>query len=193
MLKTVLGSSMYDLNTVVKKIGNKIKHQLRRTNTEIKIQKIRKPTYLLMPLFRQIMGKVSQKPLRLTHERHPTLIKIAGSLTPYTNTYKGSLKLPCKHTIRDRLAANQSLTPEDFHVHWRFERHSEPLPPLDPLMFTRDPEFLRTKGPRRGRHAAVVARSGRILSDYERVDVDIEARAAAVERRAAAAIANEGG
>jgi hypothetical protein len=65
MLKTVLGSSMYDLNTVVKKIGNKIKHQRRRTNTEIKIQKIHKPTYLLMPLFRQIMGKVSQKPLRL--------------------------------------------------------------------------------------------------------------------------------
>jgi hypothetical protein len=96
MLKTVLGSSIYDLNTVVKKIGNKIKHQLRRTNIEIKIPKIRKPTYLLMPLFRQIMGEVSQNRLRLTHERHQALTKIAGSLTPYTNTYKGSLKLPCK-------------------------------------------------------------------------------------------------
>jgi hypothetical protein len=69
-----------------------------------------------------------------------------GPLPMCTGTYRGSLGIPCKHTMQRILFDNQPLDPAEFHAHWRYDRGADPLPPLDDRFFVRDPAVLRSEG-----------------------------------------------
>ncbi|CAM6019637.1 unnamed protein product [Sphagnum balticum] len=66
------------------------------------------PIKLLIPLFRDVVGKVAPQALhRMLDIRDKQIsTSVATILPPYTNTMKDSMGLPCVHVIDTYLRAN---------------------------------------------------------------------------------------
>jgi hypothetical protein len=117
------------------------------------------PIKLLIPLFRDVVGKVAHQALhRMLDIRDKQLsTSVAIAFPPCTNTMKDSMGLPCIHVIDTYLRANAgSLQVTDFHLQWHLQPIAT-LPPLDPRLQIREPDAIQP----RGRPTGVTARRAR--------------------------------
>ncbi len=110
--------------------------------------KVNLPIKLLIPLFKDVVGKVAPQALhRMLDIREKQLSTgVATALPPYTNTMKDSMGLPCVHVIDTYLRANAgSLQVTDFHLQWHLQPIAT-LPPLDPRLQIREPDAIQPRG-----------------------------------------------
>jgi hypothetical protein len=63
-------------------------------------------------------------------------------LSPYTEVFITTIRLPYVYIIRDRIKANSILLLKNFYTYWRLDRLAT-LIPLDSALFLRD--FVRIK------------------------------------------------
>jgi hypothetical protein len=78
----------------------------------------KKPSALqYLPLFQLCHGHVCHKAMLMAYEQLQSVRQAPGPLPMCTGTYRGSLGVPCKHTMQRILFDNQPLNPAEFHAH----------------------------------------------------------------------------
>jgi hypothetical protein len=74
-------------------------------------------------------------------------------VAPWCNcTIRASFGLPCYHELLEKLRFSQSLSIDDIHVHWWFNRPKDRYnpPPQDDFKDIRDPKTKQQKGRSKG-------------------------------------------
>jgi hypothetical protein len=94
--------------------------------------RIRRPVKLLIPLYRDVLGKVSSHALLKVnaiyeqylpiHPQHHTKPSIPDGCTGVT---KATIGIPCIHVIKQRYDTGRSLNTRDFHRHWQIVCENE--------------------------------------------------------------------
>jgi hypothetical protein len=150
--------STNDVVTVVNALVRTLKDQHAARKAVLERAKVNMPIKLLIPLFRNVVGKVAPQALhRMLDIRDKHLfigvttalppctntmnirdkhlfIGVITALPPCTNTMKDSTGLPCVHVIDTYLRANAGfLQVTDFHLQWHLQPIAT-LPPLDPRL-----------------------------------------------------------
>jgi hypothetical protein len=136
LIKRKLMVSTNDIVTVVNALIRTLKDQHAARKAALERAKVNLPIKLLIPLFRNVVGKVAPQALhRMLDIRNKQLSTcVATALPPYTNTMKDSMGLPCVHVIDTYLRANAGfLQVTDFHLQWHLQPIAT-LPPLDPRL-----------------------------------------------------------
>jgi len=136
LIKRKLMVSTNDIVTVVNALIRTLKDQHAARKAALERAKVNLPIKLLIPLFRNVMGKVAPQALhRMLDIRNKQLSTcVATALPPYTNTMKDFMGLPCVHVIDTYLRANAGfLQVTDFHLQWHLQPIAT-LPPLDPRL-----------------------------------------------------------
>jgi hypothetical protein len=136
--------STNDVVTIVNALVRILKDQHAARKAAFERAKVNLPIKLLIPLFRDIVGKVAPQALhRMLDILNKQLsIGVATTLPPCMNTMKGSMGLPCVHVIDTYLRANAgSLQVTDFHLQWHLQPIAT-LPPLDPYLQIREPNAI---------------------------------------------------
>jgi hypothetical protein len=169
LIKRELMVSTNDVVTVVNALVRTLKDQRAARKAALERAKVNLPIKLLIPLFRDIVGKVAPQALhRMLDIRNKQLSTgVATTLPPCTNTMKGSMGLPCVHVIDTYLHANAgSLQVTDFHLQWHLQSIAT-LPPLDPHLQIREPDAIQPRGRPTGATARRVHTTRREPSGFE--------------------------
>jgi hypothetical protein len=134
LIKRELMVSTNDVVTIVNALVHTLKDQHAAKKAALKRAKVNLPIKFLIPLFRDVVGKVAPQALhRMLDIRYKQLSTgVVTAFPPYMNTMKDSMGLPCVHVIDMYLHANTgSLQVTDFHLQWHLQPIAT-LPPLDP-------------------------------------------------------------
>jgi len=148
LIKRELMVSTNDIVTIVNALIRTLKDQHATKKAALERAKVNLPIKLMIPLFRDIVGKVAPQALhRMLDIRNKQLsIGVATALPPCTNRMKDSMGLPCVHVIDTYLCANVgSLQVTDFHLQWHLQPIAT-LPPLDPCLQIRKPDTIQPRG-----------------------------------------------
>jgi hypothetical protein len=144
LIKRKLMVSTNNIVTVVNALVRTLKDQHAARKAELERAKVNLLIKLLIPLFRDIVGKVAPQALhRMLDIRDKQLSTgVATALPPCTNTMKDSMGLPCVHVIDTYLHANAgSLQVISCHLQWHLQPIAT-LPPLDPCLQIREPDAI---------------------------------------------------
>jgi hypothetical protein len=136
LIKRELMVSTNNVVTVVNALVRTLKDQHAARKATLERAKVNLPIKLLIPLFRDVVGKVALQALHrmLDIQDKQLSTGVATALPPCTNTMKDSMGLPCVHVIDTYLRANVgSLQVIDFHLQWHLQPIAT-LPPLDPRL-----------------------------------------------------------
>jgi hypothetical protein len=148
LIKRELMVSTNDVVTVVNALIHTLKDQHAARKAAFERAKVNLPIKLLIPLFRDVVGKVAPQALhRMLDIRDKHLSTgVATALPPCTNTMKDSMGLPCIHVIDTYLRANVGfLQVTDFHLQWHLQPIAT-LPSLDPRLQLREPNVIQPRG-----------------------------------------------
>jgi len=140
--------STNDVVTIVNALVRTLKDQHAARKATLERAKVNLLIKLLIPLFRDIVGKVAPHALhRMLDIRDKQLSTgVATAFPPCTNTMKDSMGLPCIHVIDTYLRANAgSLQVTDFHLQWHLQPIATLLP-LDPRLQTQEPDAIQPRG-----------------------------------------------
>jgi hypothetical protein len=151
--------STNDVVTVVNALVRTLKDQHATKKAALKRAKVNLPIKLLIPLFRDVVGKVAPQALHrmLDIQDKQLSTSVATTLPPCTNMMKDSMGLPCVHVIDTYLHANAgSLQVISCHLQWHLQPIAT-LPPFDPHLQIREPDAIQP----RGRPTGVIARRTR--------------------------------
>ena len=141
-----------DLLTTWLNIEAAVINQISRIHTEANSERDRTPLYVDRKAFRGIFGIVTWHACRKVQDHYDTMERPYKECTGIFTRVTG---LPCAH-LYDRRRDSGGFIPDDFHRHWFWDYNSTAVPYRDPL--TIQPPNLR------------VAHTGRILSEFERVE-----------------------
>jgi hypothetical protein len=158
-----------DVVTVVNALVRTLKDQHVARKASLECAKVNLPIKLLIPLFRDVVGKVAPQALhRMLDIRVKQLSTgVATVLPPCTNTMKDSMGLPCVHVIDTYLCANAgSLQVTDFHLQWHLQPIAT-LPPLDLRLQIRELDAIQLRGRPTGAIARRACTTRRQPSEFE--------------------------
>jgi hypothetical protein len=144
LIKRELMVSTNDVVTVVNALVRTLKDQHATRKAALERAKVNLPIKLLIPLFKNVVGKVAPQALhRMLDIRDKQLSTgVATTFPPCTNTMKDFMGLPCVHDIDTYLRANAgSLQVTNFHLQWHLQPIAT-LPPLDPRLQIREPNAI---------------------------------------------------
>jgi len=136
LIKRELMVSTNDVVTIVNALVRTLKDQHAARKVALERAKVNLPIKLLIPLFKDVVGKVAPQALHrmLDIQDKQLSIGVATALSPCTNTMKDSMGLPCVHVIDMYFRANAgSLQVTNFHLQWHLQPIAT-LPPLDPRL-----------------------------------------------------------
>jgi len=148
LIKRELMVSTNDVVTIVNALVRTLKDQHAARKVALERAKVNLPIKLLIPLFKDVVGKVAPQALHrmLDIQDKQLSIGVATALSPCTNTMKDSMGLPCVHVIDTYFRANaSSLQVTDFHLQWHLQPIAT-LPPLDPRLQIREPNAIQPQG-----------------------------------------------
>jgi len=115
--------------TVVNALVRTLKDQHAARKAALERAKVNLPIKLLIPLFKDVVGKVAPQALHrmLDIQDKQLSTGVATAFPPCTNTMKDSMGLPCVHVIDTYFRVNTgSLQVTNFHLQWHLNR----LPPF---------------------------------------------------------------
>lgn len=126
-------------------------------NDRLEADRNHQPIKLLIPLYWDVLTKISSFALNKVHDIYSCYLPIPergpNKKRPipleYTKTIQSTLGLPCIHTIKDCIDAGQSLQLDDFHRHWRIMAEVN-MEPIDPQLLVLEPAVIRPRGRPRG-------------------------------------------
>lgn len=118
-------------------------------------------------IFKDCLRVVSSYALKLVKKELDALSVDERSPLPHcTGRFKSSMGLPCRHTLKQRKACNESLKPDDFDARWYLSLEASTA--IDPRILVQEPEtIVRSHSP------AKQSFTGRILSTFEQVDDEL--------------------
>jgi hypothetical protein len=121
-----------DLLSCIRSFEQTISDQHYTLKDRLEDARIRRPTKLLVPLYCDVIGKVSPHALYKVHalyerylpvnSRNHTKPPIPDSCTGVTTATMG---IPCIHLIKQRYDTQQPLNMQDFHRHWHITQEPE--------------------------------------------------------------------
>ena len=85
-------------------------------NSELDMARQRVPHDINIPIFAELIGKVTPFALRKIFIQYRCLSTLP--LPKYTNMFTQSMGLPCAHTILDRCFQREDIHLSDVHLHW---------------------------------------------------------------------------
>ena len=124
-----------------------MKYQHIRIQHELADERIKRPLSLLIPLFRDILNKVSTFALSKAFAIYSRYLPIGQGkdpIKPCTGVTKRTQGIPCIHDIKRLYDSGQSLQMTDFHVHWHICPQNND--PIDPRLLVREPVVVRSRG-----------------------------------------------
>src|ERR1700742_1819290 len=94
------------------------------------------------PVFYGLHQSISVFALRKIRE----VVQLGHGKPPSTCSHKIKTihGLPCRHLYLEKKAQGLSLSPNDFHDHWRIDRLRD-LPPIDPVLLIKDPIQIQSR------------------------------------------------
>jgi hypothetical protein len=169
LIKRELMVSTNNVVTIVNALVRTLKDQHVARKAALECVKVNLPIKLLIPLFRDVVGKVAPQALhRMLDIRDKQLSTgVVTAFPPCTNTMKDSMGLPCVHVIDTYLRANAgSLQVTDFHLQWHLQPITT-LPSLDPHLQIREPDAIQLRGKPTGATARRARTTCREPSEFE--------------------------
>ena len=181
-LKEQLRVSTGDLMYCVDRIEQYLTNQAHTVNEALNQAQIRLPNHLNLPLFSNVVSKISPTALKATVKQYE-LAKgaLADRLLPECSGHTTrTMGIPCAHFILPLIQTgiDGKVGVEDFHVHWRmgrYRREGEQAEQLaNPFEGVNEPEvILRSRGRQQASQAANSTR--RNLSHFEVEEAELRA------------------
>ena len=149
MIKRDLEVSTNDFLTGLRSMERTLTHQHRKVIDEIEQEKVSISVSHRIPLFREVIGKISStalaKTLTLRNNYLPVGAPGRREIKPCTGVTKKTVGIPCIHEIRQVFEGQRSLSIAHFHSHWHLCPTQE-VAPIDPRLLVLEPETARTRG-----------------------------------------------
>lgn len=119
-LKRYLQVSTGNLTGILDCIQLMLENKLAKHEAELDIAKQQVPYNVNIPLFTELIGKVTPYVLRkiLVQYQHLSTLPLSRCST----TFRSSMGLPCAHTIQDWCQKKEDIHLSDVHLHWHFVR-----------------------------------------------------------------------
>ena len=123
-MNTPANLKLGDLKTIIDTIELMLTNERQTYNIKFNEAKMRLPTYIKRPIFRDLYTKVS--PFALSKILPQYLKVIDNQMLPCTKHFTTTIGLPCAYIIERRmLEAGGVLKIEDIHPHWRFKKPTQ--------------------------------------------------------------------
>jgi hypothetical protein len=149
-LKCYLQVSTGNLTGLLDRIQLMLDNKLANHKAELDIARQRAPRDVNIPLFAELIGKVTPYALRKILAQYQCLSTLP--LPQCKTTFTSSMGLPCAHLIQDRHQQKEDIHLSDVHLHWHFARPDPTaLGPVElgPLL-VHEPAVVKPKGRPRG-------------------------------------------
>jgi hypothetical protein len=145
-LKRYLQVSTGDLGNVLEKIHLLLQNQHQEHHAALESARQRIPHDVNIPLFLELIGKITPFALRKILGQHQRLSTLP--LVQCTNEFTQSMGLPCAHILLDRQYQNDKIHLHDIHPHWYFVRPdpSTPSTQVQPGSLIQEPLVAKPKG-----------------------------------------------
>jgi hypothetical protein len=150
ILKSYFQVSTGNLKRVLDKVTLLLTNQHAEHATVLDQEQQRSPHDVNIPLFTELIGKVTSFALRKILQQYQRLSSLP--LPQCTNSFSQSIGLPCIHTILNRQHHDNSIYLHDIHLHWHFLRPDSIAilqPVLGPVL-VHEPAVAKLKGQPRG-------------------------------------------
>jgi len=138
VLKGALYSTQHDVATVVNKFQYLLHHQNIEITHNLERCAIVRRKEFQGHLWHLVIGHISHFTLNRVQKAYElsglatlpenfTFTQYPKGWRPCSGVFKRVFGLPCPHTIRSRLLRSEPLRLEDFDIHWRINRHQDPV------------------------------------------------------------------
>lgn len=145
-LKRYLQVSTGNLTGVLDRIQLMLENKLAEHEAGLEMAQQRVPHDVNIPLFAELIGKVTPYALRKILVQYRRLSTLP--LPRCSTTFTSSMGMPCAHTIQDRRQRKEDIHLSDVHLHWHFVRPDPTAPvavELGPLL-VHEPAVAKPKG-----------------------------------------------
>ena len=122
--------SKNDLLSCIRSFEKMVEAQHRTLKDQLDDARIRRPIKLLIPLYRDVIGKVSPHALYKVHATYERYLPVRNHTKPpipdsCTGATTATMGIPCIHVIKQRYDTERSLDMQDFHPHWHVTQELE--------------------------------------------------------------------
>ena len=127
-IKNYLKVSTLDIRDVCSRIDLSITNQWKEYEAKLSCDRIRVSHSLNVPLYRNVIRKISQFALLQVHKQ----LRISkqplneSDQSRCSSTITSSMGMPCSHAIKIKVARNDALSVDDFHPQWRIDTYCPP-------------------------------------------------------------------
>jgi hypothetical protein len=136
VLKDYIPSSQGDLLSTWRSIEQAVANQIVSIKADAARDQIRTPIEIDQRQYHACFSQITVTALREVRDNHRNALQKARALKkplePCTGVYTMTTGLPCAHKVEQ--TRQLGLQPQDFHVHWFWDRYQQLAPPiLEPL------------------------------------------------------------
>ena len=127
-MKRWIGSSTADILTVFEMVEKSIVAQVNAIDAGLAQDRIFTPVFANRGLFINLVRRVSRYAITLLVEQHQRVKRVTkdAPLLPCTNTFTGTMGLPCSHRIAKILQSQSSIQLAEVHPFWRITDDATP-------------------------------------------------------------------